>query len=398
MFLLVLEAAGSVSLTIWGYLLLARGGFWRAPESSQDQWSCATSHGKTHSPDNRPSSATIAAIIPARDEADVIGRAVTSLMEQSEAGSIRVFVVDDGSTDGTAGVALAAGETAGKSEALRVIPGQSLPPGWSGKLWALQQGIVRAHEFAPRYLLLTDADVVHAPDELSGLIELMEAGSYDLASLIVKLRCESIAEKLLMPALVFFFFQLYPPSWIADPRCQTAGAAGGCILIRPEALERAGGIAAVRGEVIDDCALAGAVKRSGGKLWLGAAKKTASIRAYEGFSGIGQMISRTAFRQLRHSAALLLLTILAMTLVYLLPVALVLTGRPMAAMLGVTTWLLMTVAYRPTVKYCGLSPQWALLLPAAALFYMGATVRSALLYWWGRGGEWKGRVQDGKKL
>jgi hopene-associated glycosyltransferase HpnB len=388
------KLAGEASLAIWVYLVLGRGGFWRPPTIRLSRWS-----GESPIQGQAPQGAAgtfLAAIVPARDEAEVIARSITSLLEQSVPGGIQVFVVDDGSSDGTAGVALAAAEKAGKAQSLHVIPGQTLPPGWSGKLWAMQQGIACARAFAPRYLLLTDADIVHSPDELAGLIACMETGGFDLASLMVQPRCRSFAEKLLMPAFVFFFFQLYPPRWVADARRATAGAAGGCLLLRPEALERAGGLAAVRGEVIDDCALAGVVKRNGGKLWLGAARETASIRGEEGFTGIGRMIARTAFSQLRHSAVLLLLTMVAMTLMYLLPAVLAFSGRLVTALPGIAGWLLMTVAYRPTVRHCRLSLLWALTLPVAALFFTGATFCSALMYWCGQGGKWKGRVQDSR--
>jgi hopene-associated glycosyltransferase HpnB len=388
MVLLVIEAAGAISVAIWMYLLLARGGFWRlsAPGPS------VPSQGPPG-----PACPAIVAIIPARDEAEVIARSVTSLLAQSEIECIHVFVVDDGSGDGTASVAMAAAKNAGKAGVLTVISGQTLPPGWSGKLWALQQGIVCASKLTPRYVLLTDADVAHAPGELSALRARMEAGGYDLASLMVRLRCESFAEKLLIPAFVFFFFQLYPPRWVANSRRATAGAAGGCILLRPEALERAGGLAAIRGQVIDDCVLARAVKNAGGRIWLGPAEETASIRAAGGFAEIGQMIARTAFSQLRHSTVLLLLTVFAMALIYLLPVGLVVAGRPLLVTLGAVAWLLMAVAYWPTVKYYGLPPLSALSLPASALFFTGATIHSAMQYWRGRGGEWKGRVQDSNK-
>jgi len=220
---------------------------------------------------------------------------------------------------------------------------------------------------------------------------------------MVKLHCQSVAEKLLIPAFVYFFFKLYPPAWIANPRRSTAGAAGGCILIRPAALDKAGGIAAIRQEVIDDCSLAARVKRTGGRLWLGASGTTRSIRPYGGFSEIGRMISRSAFSQLRHSTLFLLLSMVGMAATYLLPPALVLSDllgghHAGAAALVVGTsaaaWLLMIVSYVPVLRLYRLSPLWALALPAAAVFYVGATFHSAVNYWSGRGGQWKGRIQD----
>ncbi len=212
---------------------------------------------------------------------------------------------------------------------------------------------------------------------------------------MVKLHCEIAAEKLLIPAFVFFFFKLYPPAWIANPSRSTAGAAGGCILIRPDALEKAGGIEAIRQEVIDDCSLAGRVKRSGGRLWLGASAATRSLRPYGGFSEIGGMISRSAFSQLRHSSWLLCLSVIGMALTYLLPPALaLLSNRAWPAALGAIAWVLMMLSYVPVLRLYRLSPLWALALPLAAVFYMGATFHSAWKYWTGRGGEWKGRIQD----
>jgi len=219
-----------------------------------------------------------------------------------------------------------------------------------------------------------------------------------MASFMVKLHCQSVAEKLLIPAFVYFFFKLYPPAWISNPRRSEAGAAGGCILIRPTALEKAGGIAAIRQEVIDDCSLAARVKGNGGRLWLGASATTRSIRPYEGFSGIGSMISRSAFNQLRHSNFLLLVSIIGMATTYLLPPALVLaTHRIVPAALGGAAWLLMVLSYWPVLRLYRLNPLWALALPVAAVFYVGATFHSAWKYWMGRGGEWKGRIQDPKE-
>jgi hopene-associated glycosyltransferase HpnB len=220
-----------------------------------------------------------------------------------------------------------------------------------------------------------------------------EKGKYDLVSLMVKLHCKTLAEKLLIPAFVFFFFKLYPPKWTADTRRRTAGAAGGCVLIRPEALVRAGGMAAIRGEIIDDCALARRVKQSGGKVWLGLTPSSYSARPYLSFTEIGAMISRTAFNQLHHSRAILAGTLLGLVLTYVLPIALLFSGNSAVA-LGILAWALMAVAYLPMVRFYKVNVIWAATLPFAALFYMGATLHSAIQYWAGSGGRWKGRVQD----
>jgi hopene-associated glycosyltransferase HpnB len=385
----MLIAAGVLSLLIWGYLLFARGQFWRVRRTHR------------RAVDNRP--ARIAVVIPARNEADVVGRAVTSLLQQTGANTLHVFLVDDGSSDGTAQAARDAAKAAGQMAMLTVIEGQPLASGWSGKLWAMQQGVERAREFKPEFFLFTDADIVHAPDNLTTLLAIAEKGPYDLASFMVKLHCETLAEKFLIPAFVFFFFKLYPPNWVADPHRATAGAAGGCILIRPEALRRAGGIEAIRNEVIDDCALAARVKGTGGRLWLGASDTTQSIRPYAGFADIGSMISRSAFSQLQHSAWLLALALIGMAVTYLLPPALVFfgwNGSPaglpagLSVALGAAAWLLMALSFFPVLRIYRLSPLWGLALPLMGVFYLGATAHSALRYWSGRGGEWKGRVQD----
>jgi hopene-associated glycosyltransferase HpnB len=381
----MLIAAGVLSLLIWVYLVLARGGFWRIDPSVPAQH-----------PNANP--VHIAVIIPARDEADVVGRAVRSLLQQTGHHRIHIFLVDDASTDGTAQAARDAAIAVGQVQNLTVVPGSPLPPGWSGKLWAMQQGVQQAANTAPEFFLFTDGDIEHAPDSVATLVSIAQSGPYDMASFMVKLHCQSVAEKLLIPAFVYFFFKLYPPAWIANPRRSQAGAAGGCILIRPAALEKAGGIAAIRQEVIDDCSLAARVKSAGGRLWLGASASTRSIRPYEGFAGIGRMISRSAFNQLRHSTLLLLLSMAGMAATYLLPPLLVVASHRIApAALGGMAWLLMVLSYWPVLRLYHLNPLWALALPVAAVFYVGATLHSAWKYWTGQGGEWKGRIQDPKE-
>ena len=395
----MLPAAGLLSLLIWTWLVFARGSFWRIRDAAAPP----ALFNDTPANETLLNSLRIAVIIPARDEADVIDRAVKSLLRQTRpqiAGQIRnhaihIYVVDDGSTDSTAEVARAAARAEGQSENLTVIAGTPLPPGWSGKLWAVQQGIEVASRTAPDFFLLTDADIEHAPDSVSTLAAIAQTGPYDLASFMVKLHCDSVPEELLVPAFVYFFFKLYPPEWIADPHRKTAGAAGGCILVRPAALEKAGGIAAIRQEVIDDCSLAARLKQVGGRLWLGASGTTLSIRSYGGFSGIGRMISRSAFNQLRHSGLLLAVSILGMAATYLLPPILVIFGRhAMPFVLGLAACLLMMFSYLPVLRLYRLNPLWALGLPLASVFYIGATFHSAWQYWSGKGGLWKGRVQD----
>ena len=374
--------SGVICLAAWLYLLLLNVQFWMVRRFEAEAPGPETSHG------------LIAAVIPARNEADVIMESVGSLLRQNYSGPLHIFVVDDNSTDGTAAAAREAAANGPHTSALTVISGERLPPGWSGKLWAVQQGIGQALLVKPQFLLLTDADIRHSPDNLATLVAVAERGNYDLASFMVKLHCRSFAEKLLIPAFVFFFFMLYPPRWIADPRRRIAAAAGGCILIRPEALTRAGGIAAIRQEIIDDCALAAAVKRSGGKVWLGVTPDTCSLRAYQSFGEIERMVARTAFNQLRHSAWLLVGAMMGLALVYLLPVGLLFSRSPMLAGLGAAACLLMFTAYLPMVRSYGLNILWGLTLPFSAAFYMIATLHSAIRYWSGKGGEWKGRAQD----
>jgi hopene-associated glycosyltransferase HpnB len=333
-------------------------------------------------------------VIPARDEADVIGRAVTSLLQQNFGGELRILVIDDHSSDGTADAALRAADDCRRAASVAILRGAGLPDGWTGKLWAVAQGVEAAKEFAPDFLLLTDADIEHGPNTLATLVAKAEREQLALTSLMVRLRCESQAERLLIPAFVYFFFLLYPPRSIADQRKRTAGAAGGCMLVRPEALDKAGGIAAIKGEIIDDCALARAVKRSGGRVYLGLAERSASLRRYETFGEIGRMIARTAFNQLGHSGLLLAGVTVGMLIVFLLPIALLLSRSPEAVVLGGAAGLLMVGSYVPMVRFYGLSAWWVCTLPYAAVFYLGATMKSAWNYWSGRGGQWKGRAQD----
>jgi len=379
----VLTFLTAASLAGWIYLVFFRGRFWRAdqrlPAETQpvDPW-----------PD-------IVAVIPARNEAPVIGAAVASLLRQDYPGEVRVIVVDDASDDGTAAAA-AAQKAAGEIEAggrLELVAAPPLPAGWSGKLWAVHNGLA-AVPANRRYVLLTDADIVHAPDAVRRLVAKAEGG-LDLVSLMVKLHCASFAERLLIPAFVFFFQKLYPFAWVNDRAHGMAGAAGGCMLVRREALERAGGIAPIKGALIDDCALAAAIKR-GGPIWLGLAEASASVRGHPRIADVWRMVARTAYTQLRHSPLRLARTVVGMALHYLVPpLALVLCpllGAWIAAALGAAAFALMLWAYRPTWElYRGDDPK-IVLLPLAALLYTLMTVDSAVRHGRGKGGGWKGRT------
>ena len=366
-------AIGAASLASWIYLVFFRGQFWSIRATPGPP-----SAGATHS---------VAVIVPARNEQAVVGRAIASLVKQDYPGPFHIFLVDDHSTDATV-------RAAGAHERLTTVQARELPPGWTGKLWAVSEGLKHGERLNPDYYLLTDADIVHSPASLSRLIARAEASNLDLTSWMVKLHCDNPAERALIPAFVFFFFMLYPPAWIASRHRKTAGAAGGCMLIRRDALARIGGIAAIRGELIDDCALASAVKPGGG-IWLGVTDDARSIRPYTTFSEIGRMISRSAFTQLRYSALLLSGTVLGMAVIYLAPPLLLLTRDPAAIALGLAAWSLMTLSFIPVLRFYRRPAVSAPALPLIALFYIAATVNSALRYWTGRGGEWKGRVQAG---
>ncbi|MBV9686160.1 MAG: glycosyltransferase, partial [Alphaproteobacteria bacterium] len=363
---------------IWVYLLVLRGGFWRV----------------RHPPITAAAvpERTVVAVIPARDEAEVVGRSVASLLAQDFSGSFRIVLVDDQSDDGTAEAALAAAAAAQAPERLTICRGKPVPSGWTGKLWAMRQGVEAARSMRPDYLLLTDADIVHGPSNLRELLSRCETEGCDLASLMVRLHCRSVWERLLIPAFVFFFFKLYPPRWVADPYRRTAGAAGGCMLIRASTLDRIGGIDGIRGEIIDDCALARRVK-SVGQVWLGPARQTISIREYRAVRPIWDMVARSAFAQLDYSPVMLVLTVAMLVLTYLAPPLLLLSAQPAAVLCGAIAWLGMTVAFLPTLRAYKAPRAIAPLLPLIALFYVAATVGSALLFWRGRGGYWKGRVQ-----
>jgi len=373
--LVQLAAAGT--LAIWLYLLLFRGGFWRE-------------FGRPVPPPAPSRKAPrIVAVAPARDEAGVVGRAIASLAAQHPPGYFHIILVDDHSTDSTAAEA----ETAAPRELLTVVHASPLPAGWTGKLWAVAEGVRAAAQHRPDYLLLTDADIVHGPDNAAALAARAESENYDLVSYMATLACKTPAERALAPAFVFFFFLLYPPAWVRNSRHSTAGAAGGCMLIRHRTLQQIGGIAAIRGELIDDCALARAVKRHGGRVWLGLSETTHSIRPYRTFGEIGRMISRSAFTQLRHSTLLLAGTVAGLVVTYLGPPLLTIFAPQPAAGMAALAWLLMSVCVLPALRFYRRGWFGAPLLPLVALFYLGATIRSAVDYWRGAGGLWKGRVQ-----
>ena len=373
---------GLLPVLIWLYLTLGRGGFWRL--------------GQLLATDSAAlgAAARVVAVIPARNEASVVGLAVQSLLAQVFAGELHIVVVDDASSDGTAEVVRAAAAQVGAAERVTVLRGSGPEPGWSGKVCAMARGAAAAASLQPDYLLFTDADIHHEADNVARLVANARRCNTDLLSSMVQLTVSNGAERWLIPAFVFFFLKLYPPAWIAASGAATAGAAGGCMLVRPEALARCGGLAAIRSEIIDDCSLARAIKRAGGRVCLGLTRRARSLRPYGSLGEIGRMISRTAFNQLGHSWLLLFGTLVGLVATYLLPPLLLLSGSLPGIAGGACAWALMSLCYRPMVRFYGLNPLWTLTLPAAAAFYAAATVHSAWLYQLGRGGQWKGRAQD----
>jgi len=336
----------------------------------------------------------VAAVIPARDEAETIAATITSLLRQGYPGELTVIVVDDESRDGTATVARDAASTMGATQRLTVVPGRTLPPGWTGKLWAQHQGVAVAEALPqpPKYLLMTDADIVFGADAVAALVARAQARGLVLTSLMVKLRCQTVAERMFVPAFIFFFQMLYPFAFANDPRRPTAAAAGGCMLVRREALHQAGGMAAIRGALIDDCTLAKLLKAHG-PIWIGLTQRVRSLRAYPGIGDVRRMVARTAYAQLRYSPLLLGGTVLALALAFLAPVGLTLFAAGAAQILGIAAWAIMAFAFQPILRFYRLSALWGLALPVIASIYMAFTVDSAYQHARGRGGMWKGRVQ-----
>ncbi|MDQ0391968.1 glycosyltransferase [Labrys monachus] len=370
------------SAAVWVGLIALRGGFWLS--SVRDEPSAGPA------PAQWP---PVVAVVPARNEADVVAHAVGSLLAQDYPGQLRVVLVDDNSDDGTAEQAMAAAEAAGGGARLSVLSGQPLPRGWTGKLWALSQGVEAAGRSEPSYLWLSDADIVYTPDTLRSMVTRAEAGGLAAVSLMARLRCESPAERMLIPAFIFFFQMLYPFAWVNRPAAATAAAAGGCVLVRSDALAGIGGIGAIRGALIDDCTLAARLKGKGGRIWLGLTNRARSIRVYDRFDDIRRMVARSAYAQLGYSPLTLLGTVLGMALVYVAPPAIALFGPSPARYVALATWIAMALAFVPTLRFYRVSWLWGPFLPVISACYMGFTCDSAIQHIAGRGGLWKGRVQ-----
>ncbi|MGW5860626.1 glycosyltransferase [Streptomyces sp. NPDC055239] len=376
----VWTAAGS--LVAWLWLLLGQGFFWRTDLRLPTR----------REPDTWPS---VCVVVPARDEAAVLPESLPSLLAQDYPGQAEIFLVDDGSSDGTGQLARALADRYGGLPLTVGSPGEP-PQGWTGKLWAVRHGIGQARARGPRYLLLTDADIAHEPDSLRELVAAAETAGLDLVSLMARLRVASMWERLVVPAFVYFFAQLYPFRWIAEKGSRTAAAAGGCVLVSAEAAERAGIPDSIRHAVIDDVSLARAVKRSGGHIWLGLAERVDSVRPYPGLGDLWRMVSRSAYAQLRHNPLVLLGTVLGLALIYLAPpIALIVglvTGHAAPALLGGLAWLVMTATYIPMLRYYRQTLWLAPLLPFTAFLYLLMTVDSAVQHYRGRGAAWKGRT------
>ena len=389
--ILILLTIATLSLIIWIFLLLFWGQFWQADQRLEINNI------------DLPSYPSVCAIIPARNEADVLSVSLKSLLDQEYFGKFSIILIDDQSTDKTGEVAQNIANHLNQSDRLKVIQGKPLPIAWSGKLWAMEQGIKQAknQDLSPDYFLFTDADIEHHATNLKELVTKAEKEDLALTSLMVLLRCDSFWEKFLIPAFVFFFQKLYPFPWVNNPQNKMAAAAGGCILIRRDRLEEIGSIPSLREALIDDCTLAQKIKRlstsdNPSKIWLGLTEKTKSLRPYNSLDTIWNMIARTAYTQLNYSPFLLLGTVLGMSLVYLADPVILLLGFYLESnnliIISSLTWFLMAIAYLPTLKLYKLSPLWSLSLPIIALFYNLMTIDSALRHWQGKGGGWKGRV------
>lgn len=412
-------ALSALSVVIWLVLLGLRGGFWRCDQVLEGG---GGDEGDGEEEGDGGEYPTVWAVIPARNEAGLLPVTLRSLLQQDYPGQLQVILVDDHSTDGTAMVAQATAASLEQAERLTVLAAEPLPTGWSGKLWAMDQGVQKALTASPDYILLTDADICHDRANLRRLVTQAVQHDLAMASVMVRLRCESSWERLLIPAFVFFFQKLYPFRWVNDPNKATAAAAGGCILLRRDALEQIGGLQVIRQALIDDCALAQAVKRRGEgedgenggdgagnssiatlqpsrNIWLGLSDLTCSLRPYPSLQTIWDMVARTAYTQLNYSPLLLMGTLIGMTVIYLIPpIAFIIgmvTGNAAITCTGLTGWLLMTLVYYPTVRFYRCSPLFAASLPAIALLYTLMTIDSAWRHWQKKGGAWKGRVYPG---
>lgn len=368
-----------ICVLLWLYLIGGRGAFWlgRVRDTGIDipgiqRWPA------------------VVAVVPARNESEYIAESVQSLLRQEYAGQLSIIVVDDDSSDETAATATHAAEAVPQRK-MTVVRSEGPPRGWTGKLWALRQGIAAAEKLQPEYLLLTDADIVHAPDTVAWLVRQSCAGRFVLTSLMAKLRCESLAERSHVPAFVYFFQMLFPFSKVCRLDSSVAAAAGGCMLVRADALAKAGGIASIRNALIDDCSLAAKLKAIG-PIWVGLTDRVRSIRPYGTLSDVKRMVSRSAYAQLRYSPFLLAMTTVSMAIIFVVPPLLAIFATGWPRVLGLAAWLAMAMSFIPTLRFYRLSPLWGVALPGIASLYLYYTIDSAYQYLRGRGGQWKGRI------
>ncbi|MCF3935832.1 glycosyltransferase [Acuticoccus sp. M5D2P5] len=373
-----------LALCVWGVLLFARGGFWRVDGELLE--------GKGSAPGAERRA--ILAIVPARNEADVLPTTLPALLTQTTSGPFRVLLVDDHSSDGTGALARRLAAECGAADRLTVIEAAPLRKGWTGKLGAMQSGLdhARATGESAERILFTDADIAYGPGALARLEAEADQRGTVLASLMVKLRAESAAERWLIPAFVYFFRMLYPFRWVADPGRRTAAAAGGAMLVDRKALDAMGGLDAIRGSLIDDVAM-GTLMKKAGPVWLGLTNAVHSVRAYPAFKDIQAMVVRSAYTELRHSPLRLLIAILGLSLVFLVPPVAALVGDGPARLAGIIAWAAMALSFVPIARFYGVGAWRGLALPGVAALYGVFTVQSAVLHAMGRGGAWKGRVQ-----
>lgn len=370
------------ALAVWLWLLLGQGFFWRTDIRLP----------RRADPERWPS---VAVVVPARDEAEVLPRSLPSLLTQDYPGRAEIFLIDDGSSDGTGDLARRLAAEQGGPRLTVSSPGEP-GGGWTGKLWAVRHGMALARERTDaEYLLLTDADIAHEPDSLRELVRAATTNDLDVVSQMARLRVATFWERLIVPAFVYFFAQLYPFRWI-NAGGRTAAAAGGCVLLRVAAAERAGIPDAIRQAVIDDVALARAVRRTGGRIWLGLAERVDSVRPYPRLRQLWRMVSRSAYAQLRHSPPLLVMTVAGLAVVYLAPPAATcagaVTGQRALLAVGGAAWLIMAGSYLPMLRYYRQTWWLAPFLPLVAALYLLMTVDSAVQHHRGRGAAWKGRT------
>ena len=398
--MLALSVACTAAAVAWAYLVIGHGGYWRTGQRLPPSRAAGEPSRAAGEPSRWPD---VVAVIPARDEAAMLPVVLPTLLGQDYPGALTVILVDDCSTDGTAEVAAALGPAPGRPDrALRVVAGAPLPPGWAGKVWAMAQGLATAgDDDAKGYVLFTDADIAWQAGALRSLVRAAEEDDRDLVSQMALLRTATAWERVVVPAFVYFFAQLYPFGRVNSPRSRTAAAAGGCMLVRREALERSGGLAPIRGARIDDVALGQVIKGQRGRCWLGLSTAVLSVRPYPRLADLWHLVARSAYTQLRYSPWLLAGTVAGLAFIYVLPPAGAIIGlaagaatvpAALAAGAGLAGWTLMSLTYLPMLRLYRLSPLRAPGLPLIALLYTAMTVDSARRYYAGRGAEWKGRT------